>query len=145
MGRVSCSQAALDVVVVAASTWILATTTFKWILAATSSCRPSRPEFQHYSPTFRLWILAASAMGTSSWRATPAMGNASVDDTDTIGVATFFFTTDGKSFIPTFNYSIHNMSKCQTSRVLIHFYLQASFIIGWTRIRRRGPKHGRVW
>jgi hypothetical protein len=85
-----------------------------------------------------------SAMGTSSWRATPAVGNASVDDTDTTAVATFFFTTDGKSFIPTFNYSIHNMSKCQTSRILIHFCLQASFIIGWTRIRRWGPKHGRV-
>jgi hypothetical protein len=48
MGRVSCSQAASDVAA-AASRWILATTTFKWILAVTASSHPSRLEFQHSS------------------------------------------------------------------------------------------------
>jgi hypothetical protein len=50
-------------------------------------------------------------MGTSSWRASPAMGNASMDDTDAAIAATFFFSTDGKSFVPTFNCSIRNMRK----------------------------------
>jgi hypothetical protein len=52
-------------------------------------------EFQHSSPTFGPQILAA-AMGTSSWRASPAMGNASVDNTNVVATVTFFFTTDGK-------------------------------------------------
>jgi hypothetical protein len=52
-----------------------------------------------------------------------------MDDTDGVVVATFFFTTDGKLFVPTFNYSIRNMSKCRTSRLLIHLNLQASFFI----------------
>jgi hypothetical protein len=105
---------ASDVAAASASRWILATTTFKWIPAATTSSRPSRPEFQHLSPTFQLRILATTIVGTSSWRASPAVGNASVDDTDAAAAAAaiFFFTTDGKSFVHTFNCSIHNTSKC---------------------------------
>jgi hypothetical protein len=117
MERVSSSRAASDVA--AAFKWILAATAFKWIPAATTSSRPSRPEFQHSSPTFWLRILAAVTMG-----------NASVDDTDAAATTTFFFTTDDKSLVPTFNCSIHNTSKCQMSRLLIHFCFQASFIIG---------------
>jgi hypothetical protein len=119
-------------VVAAASRWILATTAFKWILAAATSNRSSKPEFQRSSPTFRPWILAVAIMGTSSWRASPAVGNASVDDTDAATTMTFFFTTDGKSFVPTFNYSIQNTSKCRTSRLLVHFCLQTSFFVGRT-------------
>jgi hypothetical protein len=63
-------------------------------------------------PTFRLRILAADTVGTSSWRASPAMGNASVDNTDAAAAAIFFFASDSKSFVPTFNCSIHNTSKC---------------------------------
>jgi hypothetical protein len=44
------------------------------------------------------------------------MGNASVDDTDIAAVMTFFFTTDGKSFVTTFNYSIRNMNKYRRTR-----------------------------
>jgi hypothetical protein len=40
-------------------------------------------------PTFRPGILAAATVGTSSWRASPAMGNASVDDAD--AASTFKF------------------------------------------------------
>jgi hypothetical protein len=58
-----------------------------------------------------------------SCRASPTVGNAFMDDTDTTAATTFFFTTDGKSFVPTFNCSIHNTSKCRTSRLLIHFCL----------------------
>jgi hypothetical protein len=81
LGRVSHSRTASNVAA-ATSKWILATTAFKWILAATASSRSFRPEFQHSSPTFRPRILVAAAVGTSSWRASPAVGNASVDDTD---------------------------------------------------------------
>jgi hypothetical protein len=45
------------------------------------------------------WILAAVAVGTSSWRVSPAVGNASVDDTDAAATTTFFFPTDGKSIM----------------------------------------------
>jgi hypothetical protein len=81
-------------------------------------------------PTFRPRILAATTVGTSSWRASPAVGNASMDDTDTdaVAAATFFFTTDDKSSVPTFNCSIHNTTKCRTSHVLVHLCLQASFV-----------------
>jgi hypothetical protein len=49
-----------------ASTCIqLAATAFRWILAATASSQPFRPEFHHSSPTFRPEILAA-AVGISS-------------------------------------------------------------------------------
>jgi hypothetical protein len=68
-----------------------------------------------------------------------------VDDTNAAVAATFYFTTNGKSFMLTFNCSIRNMSKYRTSRLLVNFCLQASFIIGWTWIRRLGPKHGRIW
>jgi hypothetical protein len=96
----------------AASSWILAATTFSWILVTIASSQSSRPEFQHSSPTFRPRILTTVAMGTSSWRASPTVQNASVDDTGIAAAATFFFATDGKSFVSTFNCSIHNMSKC---------------------------------
>jgi hypothetical protein len=43
-----------------------ATTTSSWIMAATTSSRPSRQEFQHSSPTFRPGILATTVVGTSS-------------------------------------------------------------------------------
>jgi hypothetical protein len=78
VGKVSCSRAASNV-------------------AATACSRPSRPKFQYSSPTFQIGILAA-IVDTSNWRASPAMGNASMDDTDTAAIATFFFTT-GKSFV----------------------------------------------
>jgi hypothetical protein len=54
------------------------------------------------------------------------MGNASMDDTDAVAASTFFFATDGKSFVNTFNCSIYNMSKYQMSRLLVHLCLQAS-------------------
>jgi hypothetical protein len=73
------------------------------------------------------------------------MGNASVDDTDIATASTIFFATEGKSFVPTFNCSIHNTSKCQTSRLLIHLCVRASFFIDRMRLRQRGPKHGRIW
>jgi hypothetical protein len=91
--------------------------------------RPSKPEFQHSSPTFRPGILAAAAVGTSSSRASPAVGNASVDNTDAAAVATFFFTTYDMSFVPTLNCSIRNTSKYRMSRLLVHLCLQASFFI----------------
>jgi hypothetical protein len=94
----------------AASSWMLATTASRWILAATTSSRTSRPEFQHSSPTFRPEILD-TAVGTSNWRASPAVGNASLDDTDTAAASTFFFTTDGKTSV-SFNCYIRNTSQC---------------------------------
>jgi hypothetical protein len=84
--RGSRSRAALDVAATAAS---------RWILAATS--RPSKPEFHHSSPIFRLGIPVAAAVGTSSCRASLNVGNASMDDTD---AAATFFATDDKSFVP---------------------------------------------
>jgi hypothetical protein len=74
-------------------------------------------------PIFRPRILVTVVVGTSSWRASPTMGNASVDDTDAADTATFFFATDSKSFVPTFNCFIHNTSKSRTSRLLIHLCL----------------------
>jgi hypothetical protein len=118
--------------------------TSNWILAATAYNRPSRPKLQHSSPTFWPGILAAPTMGTSSWRASPIVGNASVDDTDAVAIVTFFFATDGKSFVPTFNCSICNTSKYRTSRLLIHLCLQESFLIDRTRLCRWGSKHGRI-
>jgi hypothetical protein len=91
VGRVSHSRAAFDVAVTVAS---------KWILAVTTSSRSSRTQFQHSSPTFRPRIPTAIVVGTSRWRASPTVGNTSVDDTDTAGTATFFFPTDGKSIVP---------------------------------------------
>jgi hypothetical protein len=113
-GRVSHSRAAFDVATATASSWILAATAFRWILAAIASSRSSKPEFQHSSPTFRPGILAVATVSTSSLRASPTVGNASVDDTDAAAVATFFFATYSKPFVPTFNCSIRNTSKCRT-------------------------------
>jgi hypothetical protein len=48
------------------------------------------------------------------------MGNPSVDETDAAATTTFFFTTDGKSFVPTFNCSFRNMRKCGTTRLLVN-------------------------
>jgi hypothetical protein len=79
------------------SRWILAATAFRWIRATTASSQPSRPEFQRSSPTFRPGILANAAVGTSSCKASPGIGNASVDDTD---AAVTFLATDGRSFVP---------------------------------------------
>jgi hypothetical protein len=109
VGRGSYSQAAFDIATTAASSWILAATASKWILAATASSGPSRPELHHSSLTFRPGILAATVV-TSSWRANPAVGNASVDDT--AAASTFFFTTDSKIFMHPFNCYICNTSKC---------------------------------
>jgi hypothetical protein len=64
MGRVSCSRAAFDVVIAAS----------RWILVTTASSRPSRPEFQHPSPTFRPWILAAAAVALPVGGQAPAWG-----------------------------------------------------------------------
>jgi hypothetical protein len=118
-GRVSRSRAGFDVVTTATSSWILAATASTWILAAISSSRSSRKEFQHSSPTFEPRIVAA-VVGTSSSRASPAVGNASVDDADVIAASTFFFATDGKTFVPTFNCYLCIMSQCQMTRLLIH-------------------------
>jgi hypothetical protein len=127
---VSRSRAASDVATTAASNWILAasTTASNWILATTTSNRPSKVEFLHSSPTFQSGILAVTAVGTSSWRASPAVVNASVDDTD--AASTFFFTTNGKSFVATFNCFFHNTSKCRTNCLLVHLCLQVSFFVG---------------
>jgi hypothetical protein len=96
--RLSRSQADFDVAATVTSSWILAATATVswWILAATASSRACRPEFQHFFPTFGPGILAA-AVGTSSWRANPVVRNASMDNTNT--VTTFFFTTDGKTYL----------------------------------------------
>jgi hypothetical protein len=72
----------------------------KWILAVTTSSQSFRTQFQHSSPTFRPRILTAIIVGTSRWRASLTVGNTFVDDTDTVGTATFFFPTDGKSIVP---------------------------------------------
>jgi hypothetical protein len=85
MGRVSHSRADFDV----------AATASRWILVITASSRASRPEFQHSSHTFGLGILVV-VMGSSSWRASPAVGNATVDDTN---VAATFFSTDDKTYL----------------------------------------------
>jgi hypothetical protein len=144
-GQVSRSRAAFDMAATATSILILVATAFRWILAATASSRPSRPEFQHSSPTFWLGILAATVVGTSNLRASSAVGNASVVDIDpaAVAVVSSFFITYGKSFVTTFNCSIHNTSKCRTSLLLVHFCLQASFV-DWKWHCRRGPKHGRI-
>jgi hypothetical protein len=94
VGRVSHSRVDFDMAATTASSWILATTASRWILAATTSSQPSRPEFHHSSSTFGPEILAA-VVGTFSWRASPAVVNASVDDTD---VAMTFFATDSKIY-----------------------------------------------
>jgi hypothetical protein len=60
---------------------VAATAASNRILAATASSRASRPEFQHSSPSFGPGTLAAT-VGTSSWRTSPTVRNASVDDTD---------------------------------------------------------------
>jgi hypothetical protein len=65
MGRVSRSRIDFDVATTASSSWILAATAFKWILAATYSSRSSRPELQHSFSTFGPEIMAAT-MGTYS-------------------------------------------------------------------------------
>jgi hypothetical protein len=46
--------------------------------------------------------MLAATMGTSTWRASPVVENASVDDNDT--AVTFFFTTDGKTHIRLFSF-----------------------------------------
>jgi hypothetical protein len=56
---------------------------------------------------------------TFNWWVSPTVGNASVDDPDAVAAATYFFTTNGKSFVPTFNCSICNMSKYRTTRLLV--------------------------
>jgi hypothetical protein len=73
------------------------------------------------------------------------MGNASVDDTDIAAIMTFFFATDGKSFVPTFNCSIHNMSKYRRTRLLIHLCLQVSFFNDRTPLNRWEDPGGRGW
>jgi hypothetical protein len=50
----------------------------------------------------------------------PTVGNASVDDTDAATIVTFFFATDGKTFVPTFNCYLRNTCQCQMTRLLIH-------------------------
>jgi hypothetical protein len=81
-------------------------------MATTASSRPSMSEFQHYSPTFGPRILAI-AMGTSGWRVSPVVENASVDDTNTAAAATFFVAIDDKTFVPHFNCYIGNTSQCR--------------------------------
>jgi hypothetical protein len=143
VGRVSRSRVAFDVVATVACSWILAATASRWILTATAFNMPSRPEFQHSSPTFGPGILA-TAVGTSSWRTSPAMGIASINDTDVAAASTFFFATDGKTSVPPFNCYIRNMSKCRTTCLLVHLCLQATFFVGWTRLHRCGSEHGRI-
>jgi hypothetical protein len=128
VGRVSRTWAAFVVAATVAFSCILAATSSSWILAAIASSWPSRPEFQHSYPTFGLGMPAAT-VGTSSWRASPAVGNASVDDTDITAIVTFFFTTNGKTFVPTFNCYLHNTSQCQIICLLIH--LSSSDLFHW--------------
>jgi hypothetical protein len=52
-----------------------------------------------------------------------------VDDTDAAAAMTFFFATYSKSFVSILNCSICNMSKCRTSRLLVHLFLQSSFFV----------------
>jgi hypothetical protein len=52
---------------------------------------------QHTSPTFEPGLLA-TAVGTSSWRESPTVGSASLDNTDAAAAVTFFFATDGKTY-----------------------------------------------
>jgi hypothetical protein len=49
--------------------------------------------------TFQPRMLATAAVGTSSWRASPTVGNASMDDIDATVAVTFFFLTDNKSIV----------------------------------------------
>jgi hypothetical protein len=70
-------------------------------MAATASSWASRPKVHHSSSTFVRGILAA-AVGTSTWKASPAVGNTSIDDIDV--VSTFFFATDGKTHICAFQF-----------------------------------------
>jgi hypothetical protein len=79
-----------------ASKWILIVSTFRWILAANASTGHLGQSSSTPPPTFRPGILAAATLGTSSYKASPDVGNASVDDTD---VVMTFFTTDDKSFV----------------------------------------------
>jgi hypothetical protein len=112
MGRVSHSWAASDVAPIAAS---------RCILAATASSRPSRPEFQYSSPTFRPGILATTTVGTSSCRASPGVENATVDDTDT-----------ASTFLPS------NVS-------LTRPFMYSSVLLHWLDVNSlMGPKHGRI-
>jgi hypothetical protein len=67
VGRLSHSRPASDVATTIAYSWILATTSFRWTLATTTSSQPSRPEFQHFSPTFWPGILVVATVGTSNW------------------------------------------------------------------------------
>jgi hypothetical protein len=94
----------------------------------------SRSEFQHSSSTFGSGILAAT-VGTSSWRASPTVGNASLDDTDAVATTTFF-ATDGKTFVPPFNCYIHNPSHCRMTCKLVHLSLQATFFVGQTQLHQ---------
>jgi hypothetical protein len=70
----------------------------------------SRPEFRHSPPTAKPVILAVTnAVGTSTWRASPAMGNVSVDGT----VMTSFFASSGNTSIHAFPYLYRNLSQCR--------------------------------
>jgi hypothetical protein len=139
MGRVSRSRAAYDVAAADTSMWILGATAFRWILATTA--------IQARVPRLLPQLLAPDTgrrrRGHLQQEGKPIVGNASMDDTDATAIATFFFATDDKSFVPTFNCSICNTSKCRTSRFLIHLCLQTSFI-GLTRLHQLGPKHGQT-
>jgi hypothetical protein len=66
VGRASYNRATFNVATAVASSWILAATAFNWILVDTTSNRPSKPEFQHSSPTFRPGIVATATMSISS-------------------------------------------------------------------------------
>jgi hypothetical protein len=128
VGRVSHSWAAFNVATTASSQpsrpeFQHSSLTFGLGILAASN-RPSRPEFQHSSPTFSLRILA-----TSNWRASPAVGNTFVDDTDAAAVTTVFFATNGKTFVRSFNCYLRNMSQCRTTHLLIH--LSLSDLLRW--------------
>jgi hypothetical protein len=103
VGRISRSRATFDVAATASS---------QILTAATSRCgymvpAASRPEFQHYSVTIGPGKLdIADIVGTSTWRASPTMGNASMDDT----LATSFFTSYGKTHINAFLNLYRNLS-----------------------------------
>jgi hypothetical protein len=90
MRRISNSWAAFNVAA-PASGWILAATAASWyrlLVPATST-----PELEHSTTdaASRCGLLAfADAMGSSTWRASSAVGNASVDDTTAISYLTDF-------------------------------------------------------
>jgi hypothetical protein len=58
------------------------------------------------------------------------VGNAFVGNTEVVAAATFFFTTDGKSFVPTFNCSIRRANVEHPAYLSIYVFKHHSSSIG---------------